>query len=95
MSRESPPVCAAIKTDGSVVFFGATTATNHFSNPTTFYPSGSNISSGVVDIFIMWNYFLALKSDDSLVAWGAGAGTANVNGKITGKTAVKVVQTRS
>jgi len=43
----------------------------------------------------MWNYFLALKSDDSLVAWGAGAGTANVNGKITGKTAVKVVQTRS
>ena len=95
VSRESPPVCAAIKTDGSVVFFGATTATNHFSNPTTFYPSGSNISSGVVDVFIMFNYFLALKSDGSLVAWGAGAGTANVNGKITGKTAVKVVQTRS
>jgi len=43
----------------------------------------------------MWNYFLALKSDGSLVAWGAGAGTANVNGKITGKTAVKVIQTRS
>ena len=95
VSCESPPVCAAIKGDGSVVFFGATTATNHFSNPTTFYPSGSNISSGVVDVFIMWNYFLALKSDGSLVAWGAGAGTANVNGKITGKTAVKVVQTRS
>jgi uncharacterized protein YjbI with pentapeptide repeats len=95
VSRESPPVCAAIKTDGSVVFFGATTATNHFSNPTTFYPSGSNISSGVVDVFIMSNYFLALKSDGSLVAWGAGAGTANVNGKITGKTAVKVIQTRS
>jgi len=95
VSRESPPVCAAIKTDGSVVFFGATTATDHLSNPTTFYPSGSNISSGVVDVFIMWNYFLALKSDGSLVAWGAGAGTANVNGKITGKTAVKVIQTRS
>lgn len=95
VSRESPPVCAAIKTDGSVVFFGATTATDHFSNPTTFYPSGSNISSGVVDVFIMSNYFLALKSDGSLVAWGAGAGTANVNGNITGKTAVKVIQTQT
>jgi uncharacterized protein YjbI with pentapeptide repeats len=89
------PVYAAIKTNGSVVFFGGTSATNHFTNPTTFYPTGSNINSGVVDVFILSNYFLALKSDGSLVAWGAGAASANVNGNITGKTAVKVIQTQT
>lgn len=91
-----PPAFAAIKTDGSVVFFGGTTAsTNYLSNPTTFYPAGSNITSGVVDVFLTigYNYqacYIALKSDGSLVAWGAGA--SSLSTYITGKTAVKIIK---
>ena len=91
-----PPAFAAIKTDGSVVFFGGTSAsTNYLSNPTTFYPAGSNITSGVVDVFLTigYNYqacYIALKSDGSLVAWGAGA--SSLSTYITGKTAVKIIK---
>ena len=89
---------AAIKTDGSVVFFGGTSSasTSYLSNPTTFYPPGSNITSGVVDVVstLGVNYqacFIALKSDGSLVAWGAGA--SSLSTWISGKTAVKIIKT--
>ena len=91
---------AAIKTDGSVVFFGGTSSasTSYLSNPTTFYPPGSNITSGVVDVVstLGVNYqacFIALKSDGSLVAWGAGA--SSLSTWISGKTAVKIIKTTS
>ena len=96
---DSPAAFAAIKTDGSVVFFGGTSAsTNYLSNPTTFYPAGSNITSGVVDVFLTigydWNScYIALKSDGSLVAWGAGA--SSLSTYITGKTAVKIIKMSS
>ena len=96
---DSPPAFAAIKTDGSVVFFGGTSASaNYLSNPTTFYPAGSNITSGVVDVFLTvgydWNScYIALKSDGSLVAWGAGA--SSLSTYITGKTAVKIIKMSS
>jgi len=92
-----PPAFAAIKTDGSVVFFGGTSAsTSYLSNPTTFYPAGSNITSGVVDVFMTVGQdyqacFIALKSDGSLVAWGLGA--SSLSTWITGKTAVKIIKT--
>lgn len=92
-----PNAFAAIKTDGSVVFFGGTSAsTSYLSNPTTFYPAGSNITSGVVDVFatVGQDYqacFIALKSDGSLVAWGLGA--SSLSTWITGKTAVKIIKT--
>lgn len=92
-----PNAFAAIKTDGSVVFFGGTSAsTSYLSNPTTFYPAGSNITSGVVDVFMTKGVdhqacFIALKSDGSLVAWGAGA--SSLSTWISGKTAVKIINT--
>jgi len=86
---------AALKSDGSVVFWASGSTwpelDAQYVGAGALYPTGSSISSGVIDICVTLFHYVALKSNGTVVVWGANASGYNTDlANIT--NAVKLVK---
>jgi uncharacterized protein YjbI with pentapeptide repeats/uncharacterized protein YjdB len=84
---------AALKSDGSVVYWasGSTWPAMDSAYTGALYPTGSNISSGVIDICVTFFHYIALKSNGTVVVWGPNS--SGYNTALAGITnAVKIIK---